>query len=333
MPYYSYYFWYVAHELAHQWFGDYVTCAAWNYIWLNEGFASYMEYVALQNLESQTKADYWINNAHAEVISLPGGSVYVPDSLVSSDDNILDYRLQYKKGPSVLHILRYEINNDSLFFAVLREYLATYKFSVATADDFRQIAESVTGINFTDFFNQWYYGQGYPYFDINWNQHNDTLVLTSNQTTSTSITTLFKAHFDVRIHYPAGDSLIRLYQGSNEETYRIYFPYPVTSLEFDPRSWLIQQNSLTTGIRKNINSSLFSVFPNPANDQITIDIKHEDILKNTMVSIYNMEGQSLFQQQIRTARTEINIAGFPKGVYVIKLSNDGRSGVSRFVKE
>ncbi len=331
--YYNYYFWFMtAHELGHQWFGDDVTCAGWNYAWLCDGFASYMEYVALQNLESQTKADYWIQNAHTEVISLPGGSVYVPDSLVNIN-NIFDYRLIYKKGASILHTLRYEINNDSLFFEVLRNYLSTYAFSIATADDFKQVAETTTGINFTDFFNQWYYGQGYPTFDLNWNQHNDTLILTSNQTTSTATTTLFKTHFDVRINYLTGDSLIRLYQGSNDETYKIYFPYTVTSIEFDPYFWLIQQNSITTGIIEKNNSNLFGVFPNPAKDQITIVVKHENILKNTMISIFNIEGQLLLQQQIMTDVTEINISGFAKGVYIIKLSNNEKSDVSRFVKE
>jgi aminopeptidase N len=333
MSYYIYYFWYVAHELAHQWFGDYVTCAAWNHIWLNEGFASYMEYVALQNLESQTKADYWIQNAHTEVMSLPGGSVYVPDSLVSNDNNVLDYRLEYKKGSSILHTLRYEINNDSLFYAVLRNYLSTYAFSVATADDFKQVAETTAGINFTDFFNQWYYGEGYPTFNLKWNQHNDTLIISSNQTTSTSVTTLFKTHFDVRINYPTGDSLIRLYQGSNDETYKIYFPHTVSSVEIDPYFWLIQENSITSGIIKKNNSNLFSVFPNPANDRITISLKPGNILKNTFISMYNIEGQLILQQQIRACKTEFNISGFAKGVYVIKLNCDEKSDVSSFVKE
>lgn len=332
MPYYIYYFWYVAHELAHQWFGDYVTCAAWNYIWLNEGFASYSEYIALQNLESQTKADYWILNAHTEVMSLQGGSVYVPDSLVSNENNILDYRLEYKKGSSILHILRYEINNDSLFYAMLRNYLSTYAYSVATADDFKQVAETTTGIDFNDFFNQWYYGEGYPTFNLDWNQHNDTLFLTSNQTTSTGITTLFKTHFDVRINYPEGDSLIRLYQSSNDDSYQIYFPHTVTSIKFDPYFWLIQKHSIHTGIIENNNSNLFRLFPNPTNDQITIVLKQED-LKNIVISIYNIEGQLLLQQQIRTAKTEINTSGFTKGIYVIKLSNDEKSAISRFVKE
>jgi aminopeptidase N len=328
-----YYFWYVAHELAHQWFGDYVTCEKWNYIWFNEGFASYMEYVALQNLESQTKADYWIQNAHTTVLSLPGGSVYVPDSLASDENNVLDYRLQYKKGSSILHTLRYEINNDSLFFAVLKNFLSTYAFSVATADDFKQVAETTTGINFTDFFNQWYYGEGYPSFHINWSQNNDTLLLVSNQTTSTTTTPLFKTHFDVKINCSAGDTIVRLFQGSQNETYKIHFPEPVTSIEVDPHFWLIQKSFINTGIRENEGSHFFRVFPNPSKDKITITVSEANLVKNATVSVFNIEGQLLMQQQISQKTTELDISKLSKGVLILKFNGNHKAEVTTIVKE
>jgi len=335
MPYGGpYYFWYVAHELGHQWFGDYVTCAKWNYIWLNEGFASYIEYIALQNLESQTKADYWIQNAHTAVMSLPGGSVYVPDSLVFDENNILDYRLQYKKGSSILHIMRYEINNDSLFFAVLRNFLSTYAYSVATANDFKQVAETTTGMDFTDFFNQWYYGQGYPTFNISWSQNSDTLTIISNQTTSTSITTLFKTHFDLKINFIVGNTTIRLFQDLNNETYKIPFPETITSIEFDPQNWLIQKNTIdiNTGIAENNNSSLFNLFPNPAKNRITITIRQSNILKDKLaVSIYNTNGQLLLQQQIKQKETQLNVSNLEKGIYIVKLSYNDKSEIKRIV--
>lgn len=331
--YYGQSFWFfTAHELAHQWFGDYVTCASWNYIWLNEGFTSYMEYVALQNLESQTKADYWIQNAHTKVVALPGGSVYIPDSLVSNEINIFDYRLQYKKGSSILHIMRYEINNDSIFFVVLRNFLSTYAYSVATADDFKQVAESTTGINFSDYFNQWYYGEGYPIFNLNWNQNNDTLTVISNQTTSTTITPLFRTHFDLKINYATGDTLIRLFQGTNNETYKIYFPEPVTSIKFDPNFWLLQNNSITTGIDKNNNSVSFNIMPNPAENIINVITNDEIDFQNTIIGIYNIHGQLLIQQQMLQNNFKIDISKLEKGVYIVKLNNNKNFAVSRFVK-
>lgn len=328
-----YYYWFTAHELGHQWFGDYVTCEKWNYIWLNEGFASYMEYVALQNLESQTKADFWMRNAHTQVMSLPGGSVYVPDSLAADENNVIEYRLQYKKGSSILHTLRYEINNDSVFFCVLKNFLSTYRYSTATADDFKQVAETTTGMNFTDFFNQWYYGEGYPTFNISWTKNNDTLTVISNQTTSTATTPLFKTHFDLQINSPAGDSIIRLYQGSNSETYKIYYPGSITSIKVDPKLWLIQKSFIHTGIVENDQPLSFSIFPNPANNRISIAINQPNSFENTFVSIYNIQGHLILKKPVRQEKMELDIDRLAKGVYVLELKSDQKKEVIRFVKE
>jgi len=323
--YYGYYFWYVAHELGHQWFGDYVTCSKWNYIWLNEGFASYMEYVAIQNLESQANADLWIQNAHDEVKTLPGGSVYVPDSLASDENNILDYRLEYKKGSSIIHTLRYEINNDTLFFNVLKNYLSTYAYSVASADDFKQIAETTTGIDFTDFFNQWYYGEGYPIFNISWSQDNDTLTIESNQTTSTSVTTLFKTHFDIKINHSLGDTTLRLFQETNYDIFKIYFPNYISSIEFDPELWLIEEHNLIpVGINSINDNEEIKIFPNPTTGKITIDAEN---VKS--IEIINIEGKRVF----KGTKTKIDLSSFPKGIYIINVLTGKETITRKIIKQ
>ncbi len=115
----------VSHELAHQWFGDAVTCSTWQDIWVNEGFASYAEYIASQYLNSQNDADVWMNSCTSIVKSMAGGSVYVPDNSVNDENRIFDYRLTYKKGASIIHMIRHEIGNDSIFFDALKGYIST----------------------------------------------------------------------------------------------------------------------------------------------------------------------------------------------------------------
>jgi len=330
--YSGHYYWYVAHELAHQWFGDYVTCEKWNYIWLNEGFASYFEYIALQNLESQKKANFWMNDAHNTIKSRPGGSVYVQDPNIS---DIFDYRLIYKKGGAVLHILRYEVDNDSLFFAILKNYLSTFAYSTATIENFKNITEETTGKDFTDFFNQWIYGEGYPGFNLKWRQQEDTLFIESVQTTSTSTTPLFKTHFDIKLNYSiGGDTIIRLYQSANNVDFRICIPNAIKSIQFDPNVWLISYNTVLyvgVGEYENNNALLFDVFPNPVNDKIMIVVEEEN-LQNFVATLYDMQGKSVFQKEFKSSNTEINVRDLPRGVFILEIKTQNKAGSRKIMK-
>jgi aminopeptidase N len=111
----------VAHELAHQWFGNSVTCGTWQDIWINEGFASYFEYIALENLNSREAANNWMEYAMTLAFG-KSGSVYVPESEAEDVYRVFDYGLSYKKGAVLLHMIRYELNDDALFFNVLNTY-------------------------------------------------------------------------------------------------------------------------------------------------------------------------------------------------------------------
>jgi len=322
--YYGYNYWYTAHELGHQWFGDYVTCADWNDIWLNEGFASYMEYIALQNIDSQHSADKWMADAHKTTLSKPGGSVY---------GSWGDYRLMYKKAASIIHILRYEINNDSLFYAVLKNYLNEFKYSSATAGDFKHIAELTTGLDLSDFFTQWYNGEGYPLYNITWKKVNDTLSIFSNQTTSSTVTNLFNTHFDLKVYSSKGDTILRLFQYSNNESYKIRYIPKVDSIKFDPDNWLIQKSSVHLGVQDIQIPYIIKIAPNPTKDRINIEIDPEEIVDNAIISIYSIQGKLLLQQPINQGLTVFDISGFANGVYLLKLSSNSKQVFTRFLKE
>jgi len=320
-----YYCFVAAHELAHSWFGNYVAIEKWNDVWIKEGMASYFEYIALQNLESQSKANYWMNYFHNSIKSKPGGSVYFPDSIPLNYSKIFDYRLTYNKAGAIGHLLRYEVNDDSLYFKTLRNFLSTYAHSHASTEDFKSIFEITTGKDFTDFFNQWVYGEGYPIFNIKWEQRNDTLFVESVQTTSTSITPLFKTHFDLKLNYlSGGDTIVRLYQGTNTENYQINVTEIVKFIEFDPNIWLINKNSvLYVGVNEILENKtpLFNVFPNPAHDRITIGVD-EEYLQNLVATLYDLQGRVILQQEIMQSNTEINVSTLAKGVFVLELKNN-----------
>lgn len=317
------YCWVNAHELAHQWFGNYVTCSSWSHVWLNEGLGTYAEYIAIQNLDSQENAGLWMDKYHTYIKSIPDGSVYIPGNELSPSRNF-NGRLSYGKGAAVTHMLRYEINNDSLFFNVLQNYLQTYAFETASTNDFRQVAEETTNMDFEDFFDQWIYGEGFPIFDINWTQSNDTLYIESEQTTSAS-TPLFKTHFDLKISTESSDTIIRLFQDANSESYKIYFTENISELELDPYKWLLQENSIPTLIN-NLFLGDFSIYPNPSNGVFVVE--GEDI---ETISIYNVAGELILNQATNASTTTINLTNRARGVYFIRKESSKGAMVKKIL--
>jgi aminopeptidase N len=231
----------VSHELAHQWFGDLVTCASWQDIWVNEGFASYCEFLVLDNPQLHESAENWIVSAHQSALREPSGSVYIPIQDCQNDFRIFNYNLTYKKGASIIHMLRYELNNDSLFFVILRRYLHDFKDSVATGADFMNIVNRLSGQNYNWFLDQWYYGQGFPIFELKWKYEKGNLTLVSKQSTSDKSVPFFRTHFNVKLNFAKGDTVIRLLQDKPLNTYNLPVMMEVTGLTFDPDEWLLKK--------------------------------------------------------------------------------------------
>jgi len=232
----------VSHELGHSWFGDNVTCATWSDIWINEGFATYTQYLVLEYLYSKASADSQMNSYMNYVMSVPDGSVYIPEEELNSVGRIFSTRLSYRKGGTLVHMIRFEMDNDSLFFRTLYEFQEQFKDSLATGLDFKNVCEEVSGLDFTDFFNQWYFGEGFPTFKVTWSQNEDTISMQVEQTTSTTTTPLFKTPVEYKFTYSSGaDTTIRLKQNQNDTTYKIVIPFEISEIEVDPNNWLLNQ--------------------------------------------------------------------------------------------
>ncbi len=320
----------IAHELGHMWFGDNVTCATWQDIWINEGFASYTEYLAEEFLRTQQDADNWMLDAHSTAKSSPNGSIYIPLIDATNESRIFSHQLSYKKGAAIIHMIRFEMQNDSLFFATLKEFQTQFKDSTATGDDFMNVATAVSSIDFTDFFDQWYYGEGYPTFNVNFNMNNDTLYFTSNQTVS-SITPLFKTLMEYKITYAGGDTTIKVYQTTNTDNYSLYFPHQVTGMTVDPNNWVLDDNSTVVNAKENIINSEFNVYPNPANTYVQIKSSK---LKSGNCSIINVYGKTVKQLSIeQSSNLTVDIKDLAKGIYFIRLQSEEGTVVKKFIKE
>jgi len=241
----------IAHELGHQWFGDNVTCASWNHIWLNEGFASYCEYLAIEKLPAlfpTTTAPAYMQSVHNNVLSVANGSVYIPEALVFDENRIFSSRLSYNKGSAIIHNLRFEMQDDNLFFQTLKNYQTQYKNSNATADDFKQVAENTCGRSFSDFFTQWYYGEGYPTFNVTYlKQGSDTLILIIGETASApGITPFFKGLYEFRVTSAQGDTTVKANLTANNQQFKFYYPKTPNGIVVDPNNWVLNNTGIIT---------------------------------------------------------------------------------------
>jgi aminopeptidase N len=157
-----------SHELAHQWWGDMVTCATWHDVWLNEGFATYSTALWLEYASGTSNADARRAYMEARRPDELEGSVYVHD--ISDPARIFSRDYSYSKGAWVVHILR-GVVGDETFFDILAAYRERYEYTTATTDDFRVVAEEVWGGDLEWFFDQWVYGGGAPAYRYGWQEH------------------------------------------------------------------------------------------------------------------------------------------------------------------
>jgi hypothetical protein len=157
-----------AHELAHQWWGDMVTCATWSDIWLNEGFATYSEALWFEHKSGTpdpTALRAAMNQRRPTGLS---GTVYVHEP--SSVSRIFSSSYSYRKGAWALHMLRGVIG-DETFFTALEAYRERFEYLSATTDEFREVVEDVWGGDLQWFFDQWIYGGGAPAYRYGWREH------------------------------------------------------------------------------------------------------------------------------------------------------------------
>lgn len=322
----------VAHEMGHMWFGDNITCATWQDIWINEGFASYTEYIAEQNLRSQEAADSWMENAHSLAKGKPQGSVYIPFEDAGDVNRIFDYQLSYKKGAAIIHMIRFELDNDSLFFDVLKEFQTRFGGKVATGLDFKGVLEDLSGKDFTTFFDQWYFGKGYPYFTLGWKQRNDSLFITSLQSASSVETPFFRMPLELKVELTDRDTLVRIFQTEELQDFKFKLGGSVTNITVDPHKWsLFELNSISYIEDMPDNNIPYKIFPNPALDNVSIDFY--GIATPRKISILNLAGKEIMQLCSSEPIVILSIRELASGAYIIQVTDNKGSWNSRLLKE
>ncbi|MEO8173595.1 MAG: M1 family aminopeptidase [Sediminibacterium sp.] len=210
----------VAHELFHQWFGDYVTAESWSNLTVNESFADYSQLLWLEYKYGADEAGFENFNEMNQYMGNPAESKKDLVRFFYNDKEDMFDLVSYQKGGRILHMLRNFVG-DNAFFKSLNKYLTTNKFGNGSAHKLRLAFEEVTGKDLNWFFNQWYFGNGHPKVEISYGYdaptHTAKVYIKQTQ---------------------AGDKLFKLpmaidvYHGANKKRYNVWVENKVDTFSF-----------------------------------------------------------------------------------------------------
>ena len=324
-----------AHELAHQWFGNKITCASWSDIWLNEGFATYFEGLLRRHLFGEEFFYDWKLNRNNYIMSQPGGSVYIPSS-ETSENRIFDARLSYYKGAMVLHMLRFNLG-DANFYQAIQNYLndPLLAYSFASTMDLKNHLEAQSGRNLEEFFNDWVYGEGFPILSaaMEYDPNNRSAILNISQTSSHSSVSFFETEIEIALN--ANDGLIEYRRlnltENNQDFYLENLPTNFSSYELNPNKdilmWLEQSTLGTQDISPNHELSL-QLYPNPVIS--TLHIMSPEFIQK--IYIYDASGKMVLEKRIEDLESDIFVQNLENGTYFLEAIFAKGNAVKKFIK-
>jgi aminopeptidase N len=321
----------VAHELGHQWFGDKVTCGSWQDLWLNEGFATFTEFVYYENFEASLYKPNLVNIIN-NVTSIPDGSVWVPDT--TNFTRLFSSRLTYRKGGMVLHMLRWMLG-DSVFFKGVRSYLEdpAVTYGYARTADLKRILENVSGRNLENFFNKWIYGEGYPSYQLTWNQNiNHWAKIKLNQTTSHGSVSFYDMPVAIQFKNASRDTILVLDHRYSGQEFSINVGFEADSVFIDPELKLLSKNNTVAKELGNENKNQLKIYPNPSPERLFISLNNPTD-KKLSLRLFNSIGQLVYRKEIDTPghdeMLDIPMQHLARGIYYLKLKSEKNINMTR----
>ena len=321
----------IAHELTHQWFGDKITCKNWESIWLNEGFASYGECVYTEATGGKSAYDAYIKSFMTSAKTAKG-TIYVQN--VSDINEIFSSSRTYRKGASVLHMLRGIVGNDK-FYKILQTYTASKNaYGNATTEDFQAVAEQVYGQKLDYFFKQWIYGENYPKYKFQWSSQplaDGTFKLKAEMSQSLNTTpAFFTMPIQLSISGGLGDTTITVFNDKQSQTFEFVLKSKPTNVIFDPNNLILKdlETINVLGSEPIIYDDFgLTISPNPSSEEIDVSFRlaKSSTVKITIVDFSGKEILMQSEEKLQTGNYSRNfkINQLQSGTYILNLNVDG----------
>ncbi len=232
----------ISHEIAHQWFGDLVTCSDWQHIWLNEGFATYCEALYWEASRGKDEFQYYMMQIADDYLEETRTRYARPivTKIYKHPDDLFD-RHTYEKGGYVLHMLRH-IVGDNHFRRSLRTYLNRFANGNAETDDLRKVFELETGQSLQQFFDQWIFGEGHPELKVDFYHDSHIIEIKVKQS---QVGKHFEFPLEVEIVFAKNNKKTYTFKISDRESvFHIPIDDAVEAFSIDPESKILKNISV-----------------------------------------------------------------------------------------
>jgi aminopeptidase N len=334
----------IAHEYGHQWFGDMITCATWADIFLNEGFATFLEAIWTENKHGhQAYMNEIAGNANYYISANPHWAISEPDWAVNTPDiNVLfNIPITYKKGSCVLHQLRYVLG-DSLFYAGMHSYATdtlNFKFHSATIVDYRDKMAEVAGQNLDWFFDEWVFQPDHPFYQNLYTMDppvNNNWKVNFKAGQSPQIGLIyFQMPLELKVLFHDGtDTVMRVFNSFNGQVFSFDFNKQPDSLIFDPNNEIVLKEGNTfVGIddpsAMGVEARMLNASPNPFVGSTMLSY-HLMVSGNVSLKVFDSYGHLVREllnksQSTGSYRVPFDAAGLSPGMYQCRLVTSGKT--------
>jgi hypothetical protein len=260
----------------------------------------------------------WKDQEIKSITAKPDGSVYVADT--TSVSRIFDGRLTYSKGAYLLHMLRWEMG-DELFFKGLKDYLTdpSLAYRYASQEKFVHHMEIAADTSLTEYFKDWYYGEGYPVYTINEftdPTNNLRQMIRVSQVPSNASVSFFEMHLPIRVWTNGNYKDLRLYNTLQDQEF-VISEEKVDSIQFDPQQWLCAKIGSVTGVPEVLKSASIQIIHENSTKRLRIILPQ--MLESGILQIVDVNGRTVITALLKDKNSSIEISRLKKGMYVAEV--------------